>query len=383
MAPYGSLEYFYLVAALAIPALIGGFTGRRLKHYTMVVSVVMCVVLVSEFLVHMLWLGGFFVFEAILMKVYLRYRTGLDRESARSAGAVWIARGAAVAATVPLVITKMGALFPSMSVGFLGISYLSFKAIQVILEITDGLITEYRLLDYVGFIAFFPTMSSGPIDRSRRFTEDAERAWSRAEYSALLARGLGLLLLGAVYKFVLAGLCYGFVQAAPNAWAYMYAYSGQLFFDFAGYSAMAVGLSHVFGVRTPMNFRLPFAAESIKEFWNRWHVTLSFWFRDYLYSRLVMWLIRRKTFKDRAWAGRLSMMINMTLMGFWHGFTAHYILYGLYHGVLLVANDIFEKRSSFYQRHHKATWYRVLAILVTAHVVMFGFLLFSGHIIPV
>jgi membrane protein involved in D-alanine export len=163
----------------------------------------------------------------------------------------------------------------------------------------------------------------------------------------------------------------------------MYLYSGRLFFDFAGYSAMAVGVSYVFGIRTPPNFRLPFAAESIKDFWNRWHISLSFWFRDYLYTRLTMTLMRSRLFKGhRVAAGRTALLANMLLMGCWHGFTAHYVLYGLYHGLLLVATDWYEKRCPLY-KHHKRLLYRVVAIAVTFQLVVFGFLLFSGHILSI
>jgi len=94
-----------------------------------------------------------------------------------------------------------------------------------------------------------------------------------------------MLLMGAVYSSSLPRGSPRQLEWAfgwPQTLAYMYLYTGRLFFDFAGYSAMAVGTSYIFGIRTPPNFRLPFVAESIKDFWNRWHITLSFWFRDYL-----------------------------------------------------------------------------------------------------
>jgi len=324
------------------------------------------------------WLLGFLVFEVALLKGWLDYRVGHPHVN------LWIARLVAAGAAAPLVAVKVANLFPTLSIGFLGVSYLSFRVIAVVLEITDGLITALPLADLVFFVTFFPTLDSGPIDRLRRFQQDADRVWTRDEYVYLLGRGTSLVLLGAVYKFVLAAWFTTQLDWAvgwPRTLAYMYLYTGRLFFDFAGYSAMAVGTSYVFGIRTPPNFRLPFAAESIKDFWNRWHISLSFWFRDYLYTRLTMFLMRTRVFKGhRVAAGRTALIANMMLMGAWHGFTLHYLLYGLYHGLLLTGNDWYERSCPLYaHRHHLA--YRLIAIAVTFQLVVFGFLLFSGHIL--
>ena len=130
-----------------------------------------------------------------------------------------------------------------------------------------------------------------------------------------------------------------------------------------------------------MNFRLPFVAESIRDFWNRWHISLSFWFRDYVYSRLVMALIRRKVIADRVMAGRLALLVNMGLMGLWHGTGIQFLLYGLYHGVMLVGYDVYEKSVPWHKRLKDVLWYRLFMIVVTFHIVMVGFLIFSGQVI--
>lgn len=374
---YSNLASFYVMALMALPAVILGLAQRPIRRYALVASVVGVVLLMSGTPAELGWLAVFLVYEFAIILGWARFR------AARPGIHRYVARGVAAGATLPLVVVKVSALFPTMSIGFLGASYLSFRVIQVVLEITDGLITEVNAWDLAGFVLFFPTLTSGPIDRSRRFDQDSHRVWTRTEYGWLLGRGLSLLLLGAVYKFVFATWFAARLAWATghHAWAYMYIYSGDLFFDFAGYSAMAVGLSYLFGVRTPMNFRYPFAAESIKDFWNRWHITLSFWLRDYLYSRLSMFLLRKKVFRSRVVAGRVALLANMVIMGLWHGFAAHYILYGLYHGLLLVGNDVYEKKSRFYSRFHKRWWYRVAAIAVTAQLVILGFWLFSGRIL--
>jgi membrane protein involved in D-alanine export len=377
---YGSLYWFYVLTLISVPAVVLGLLEKPLRAYSRIATVVMVVLIVGFSTGQWWWLLGFLAFELTLVKGWLRYRTGHENVNP------WVARVAAAGATLPLVVIKVGNLFPTLSVGFLGISYLSFRVIQVVLEITDGLITVLPLADLTFFVLFFPTLASGPIDRLRRFQQDADRTWTRDEYVYLLGRGLTMLLMGGVYKFVLAAWFTTQLDWAvgwPATLAYMYLYTGRLFFDFAGYSAMAVGASYVFGIRTPPNFRLPFAAESIKDFWTRWHISLSFWFRDYLYTRLAMFLMRTKAFKGhRTAAGRVALALNMGLMGAWHGFQLHYLLYGLYHGLLLVGNDVYEKKSRLYSyRHHLA--YRLVAIAVTFQLVVFGFLLFSGHILAI
>ncbi|MHB1010470.1 MAG: D-alanyl-lipoteichoic acid biosynthesis protein DltB [Propionibacteriaceae bacterium] len=377
---YGSLYWFYILTLVSLPAVVLGLLEKRLRPYTRIATVVMVVLLIGWTSGQWLWLVGFLVFELTLAKVWLRYRLGHEHVNPL------LARLAAAGATLPLVVVKAGSLFPTLSVGFLGISYLSFRVIQVVLETTDGLITALPLADLAFFILFFPTLASGPIDRLRRYEQDEDRVWTRHEYVYLLGRGIGLLLLGGVYKFVLAAWFTAQLEWAvgwPQTLAYMYLYTGRLFFDFAGYSAMAVGTSYIFGIRTPPNFRLPFVAESIKDFWTRWHITLSFWFRDYVYTRLAMYLMRLRIFTGhRVAAGRVALALNMLLMGAWHGFQLHFLLYGLYHGILLVLNDVYEKKSRLYAYRNRLA-YRLVAIAVTFQLVVFSFLIFSGHILAI
>ena len=378
MTFFGEIGFFALLGFLAIPAVILGLTGRPIKWYGMAATLFAVAFLLAPTPRQLVLLAGFLLGETLVMKAHLWFITRHGNTNRHER------RLAVAAALAPLAVVKVTGLFDFPSLGFIGVSYLSFRAVQVIVEISDKLITEQGVLDYLYFVAFFPTLSSGPIDRSRRFLQDAGRSFSREDYLNLLGRGLWLLLLGAVYKFAASALFAGWLlklgTGPVNTLAYMYVYSLYLFFDFAGYSLMAVGASHLFGIRTPMNFRLPFVSASIKEFWNRWHITLSFWLRDYVYTRLLMSFVRRKTFANRHAASYVALVVNMGLMGVWHGTAWYYIAYGLYHGVLLVLNDLYERKSRFYAEHKSSPWYRVAAIVVTFHLVAFGFLLFSGRL---
>jgi membrane protein involved in D-alanine export len=163
--------------------------------------------------------------------------------------------------------------------------------------------------------------------------------------------------------------------------SYMYAYSLYLFFDFAGYSAFAIGVSYVFGIHTPENFRRPFLARDIREFWNRWHISLSWWFRDHVYMRLVMAATRGRWFGGNRYAASyVGFFLSMGLMGVWHGFEPRYIGYGLYHGALLTGYDLFSRWNKQHQVWGDGIWWRSLGVVLTVHAVCFGFLIFSGHL---
>lgn len=128
---------------------------------------------------------------------------------------------------------------------------------------------------------------------------------------------------------------------------YMYAYTLYLFFDFAGYSNFAIGTSYILGVKAPENFNKPFLAHNMKEFWDRWHISLSKWFGDYLFSRFVLNTLRNGTFKSKKVAVRCGYMLTMLVMGLWHGTYVFYLVYGLYQGLMLVFTDVYVKSKTY------------------------------------
>ena len=192
--------------------------------------------------------------------------------------------------------------------------------------------------------------------------------------------------MGIGYKFVIAFVINIYwMSNIPeeinfiNVVSYMYAYSLYLFFDFGGYSLFAVGTSYIFGIKAPDNFNKPFLSKDMKEFWTRWHISLSRWFGDYIFSRFVIASMRKKRFKKRATASHVAQMITMLVMGIWHGLTWYYIAYGVYQGGVLVLTDMYQKKSKFYKKHKKDKWFEIVQIVITFHIACFGLLIFSGH----
>lgn len=381
MQLYGENTFFICLALFLIPAFILGYHEKPLKHYGMAATlffVVMAMKNKPQALVYMLC---FICFEYMLAQLCLRVMSGERRP--RFAYPVFL-----ILSILPLAMHKILIAVNGTAgiLAFAGISYMTFKTAQIIIEISDGIIRELKADEFLYLMLFFPTLLSGPIDRSRRFEGDIRRTIPREEYLDLAGTGIFKILLGMVYKLAIASVFYlamnqfGMDHTLRSALIYMYTYSFYLFFDFAGYSLMAVGTGYLLGVNVPDNFDKPFLSKDIQEFWNRWHITLSHWLRDYVFSRITMDLMKSGRIKDRLAIASIALMINMFIMGCWHGLTGYYILYGLYHGVLLVLFEIVRKKSSFYKKHKKDKWFMAASWFVTLHLALIGFFIFSGRL---
>lgn len=381
LSQYGSYLFLLILTITLIPAIILGILQIKTKYYGFLASIAMAVLLVWFARMNFKYFVLFLAVELLLIIVY-----SLLVKKYKSKYLYFIFL---VLSVSPLVIYKFSALFGYSFFGFLGLSYINFRAVQIIIELYDGSIKKVNFFDLFYFLTFFPTLSSGPIDRYRRFLDNINQKIPRKEYLCdLLPSGIRKIIMGIGYKFVIAYLINTFwLTQIPsdhsflNTVNYMYAYSFYLFFDFAGYSNFAVGTSYILGVKTPANFFLPFLSTSIKDFWTRWHITLSKWFGDYIYSRVTIDIMRKKIFKSRQTASYIAQLITMLTMGAWHGLAVNYLIYGLYHGLLLIGNDMYERRLPYYKNYKNNFTYQLASVFVTFHLVCFGFLIFSGNLI--
>ena len=295
--------------------------------------------------------------------------------------------GAIALAVLPLALVKFRPALDS-AIGFLGLSYVTFRSLDVLLSIHDGTLDEISPVEFLAFLFCFPTLSAGPIDRYRRFAGDWRRRRDRAALISDLDAGVHKVFTGFFYKFILAALISQFWMrpalhhhSAGALLSYMYAYSFYLFFDFAGYSAFAIGVSYVLGVHAPENFRRPFLARNIREFWDRWHISLSWWFRDHVYMRFLLLATKRRWFANRYLGSYIGLVLSFGLMGVWHGPQLRYILYGLYHASLLIGHDVYKRIAPRAARREPSWRSDAWATALTFHAVCFGFLLFSGRLI--
>jgi alginate O-acetyltransferase complex protein AlgI len=223
----------------------------------------------------------------------------------------------------------------------LGISFFTFQQIMYLVDTERGDIQAVPFLDYACFVAFFPHLIAGPIVRPRHILPQFAEIQALSAWRERLAAGLEIFLLGLAKKLVLAdGLARfadpGFAAAAGNdsitlieAWVALLAYTLQIYFDFSGYSDMAIGLARMFGIHFPINFNSPYKARNISDFWRRWNITLSTFLREYLYIPLG---------GNRHGEVRriLNLMLTMLLGGLWHGAALRFVLWGGLHGAFLV-----------------------------------------------
>ncbi|WP_247932274.1 D-alanyl-lipoteichoic acid biosynthesis protein DltB [Streptococcus mitis] len=366
-------EFFLLLFVVLLIGFVVNFFEKRKDYYILVLSLLFAGAIYGKSRAMIVYLISFVIYQYFLVFIAQRI------ETKRLKPLVFLS-------ILPLVINKVFSLTSLHLLAFIGISYMSFKTIQIMLEISDGLIKEkISIKDYLQFLLFFPTVSAGPIDRSRRFLKEINEVMPRKEYLELAGDGVYRIVLGLLYKVVLSTYVYQMLLALNNTGTvvysikYMYLYTLYLFFDFAGYSLMAVGSSNILGIQTPMNFNKPFLSVDIKDFWTRWHITLSTWLRDFVFSRVLMQVIRKKWFKNRLHNATYAYMVNMLVMGFWHGLSVSYIVYGFYHGVLMAGFEVYQKKSTFYKKNKNKNWYKLLSWFVTMNLVMIGFFIFSGE----
>jgi alginate O-acetyltransferase complex protein AlgI len=258
-----------------------------------------------------------------------------------------------------------------------GISFHTFQSISYVVDVYRGKFRAVRdPLDYALYIGFFPQLLAGPIVRAGRFFGELY-AW-RAPAVPDVARGLREILLGLVKKTAIADqfapisdAYFGAIAAhpgAPAAWSAVFAFAMQIYFDFSGYSDIAIGCARLLGFPFPDNFRRPYLAWSISEFWRRWHITLSTWLRDYLYIPLG-------GNRHGALATLRNLMVTMLLGGLWHGANWTFVAWGGYHGLLLAA-----ERLPGYQRLVRPSGAGLVArTALTFGLVLFGWVLFRAQ----
>ena len=252
----------------------------------------------------------------------------------------------------------------------LGISFYTFQVVSYVVDVYRKTTpAEKSAVSFATYMTFFPQLIAGPIVRYEELRgqlDGREETWNK------IANGFCLFMIGLGKKMLLAnpmGQLWDGLRALPDsvgilgAWMGAAAFTMQIYFDFSGYSDMARGLGSMFGFEIPVNFRYPYAAQSIKEFWRRWHITLSQWFRDYVYIPL-----------GGSRCGKVRTFVNLfivwALTGLWHGAAWNYVLWGLYYFVLLAAERLIgEARLTRVPR--------VLRHILTMILVMLGWVLFA------
>ena len=392
LQPYADPNYFVYLLLTLVPLAVGLYFGKRFVTYEVLASLAFIFLIFDDkshsgqglaLIIYSIW-------QFLLVWGYITYR--------KKQNASMVFYATAALSILPIFLVRLsgaGIFHAQLSLlGFLGISYLTFRSVGMIIEARDGAVKDFHPVMFLRFMLFMPTLSSGPIDRYSRFAKDAAVAPEREHYIDLLGKAVKNLFLGFAYKFIIAHyaeMTYHYFQGMAMSDAHhgmllswwlipvAYSYGMYLFFDFAGYSLFALAISYVMGIESPINFNKPYGAKNIKEFWNRWHMSLSFWFRDFVFMRFVFLFLKHKWIKKRNTVSTLAYFVNMLVMGFWHGLTWYYILYGFMHGAALAGNDVwirFKRKHKDKIPHNKFT--EGFAVVFTVHFVMLSLQVLCG-----
>lgn len=250
-----------------------------------------------------------------------------------------------------------------------GISFYTFQTLAYVIDVYRGeSAPETNLWKFISFVTFFPHLVAGPLTRHNQLLPGLERI-KQEGISPQWRAGIYLFIIGLSKKLIIADriadvidpwLVDAHTLGFIKAWLALFGYAFQIYFDFSGYSDMAIGLGRLFGIELPQNFASPYQAVDPSDFWRRWHITLSSWLRDYLYISLG----GNRRFRLR------NLLITMLLGGLWHGAKWTFVVWGFYHGMLLILYHVL--------KHKWDAWPTVLRRMLTFFLVTLGWVFFRS-----
>ncbi len=275
----------------------------------------------------------------------------------------------------------------ALDIRWLGFSYIAFRLIHTLYDGIKGRAPQVSLSEYITFVFFYPALLAGPIDRLERFIKDLRAPFSRADidWDFVIKR----LALGLFKKFILADSLALMALNSQNAsqiqhsgwaWLLLYAYALQIFLDFSGYTDLALALASLVGIKLPENFNAPYLKPNLTQFWNNWHMSLTQWFRAYVFNPFSRSL--RGTSLPAWGMILLAQLLTMTLIGLWHGISLNFLIWGIWHALGLFFHnrwqDIFRLRVSAWAntplRQQVVNWG---GMFLTFHFVALGWVWFA------
>ena len=380
--PFSSVQFYYFFAASVLVALIAKWlfsTKIKYKYIVLLINALYLILLFPKPL------------QLILLVLYSYFSIRILAKK----GANYLT--AVLVLSFPLIMMKLigihtfGKANEKLANIFqiIGISYITFRSIQVFI---DEVSTTKKLnfLDFFNFTVFIPSLLIGPIDRFKRFTNDVDAGYQNITTNSYV-EGYQLLLKGLVYKYILAEFINKLVLnhltddgTLTYHIMYMYSYLIFLFFDFAGYSLLAMSFAKFIGVSLPFNFNQPFLAVNPKEFWQRWHKSLGDWLNDYFFKPIFKDFTTKQKFKPIT-RQNLALLSTFTLMGFWNGFEPHYIVSGVLFGVYSIVHNYYvylckkNKKDVFFGTLNPKI-VTLISIVFMFNAVAFSIYIFSGKL---
>ncbi|MBC7713349.1 MAG: hypothetical protein H7177_08420 [Rhizobacter sp.] len=387
MIDYQSFTYFYFVF-FAVAVLWFGQKFTSKKNTIFVINVIF----------HVLFFyfnkKQFFVFQVILLVGFLSTKVLCRNKDRKALSALFVTVTTIIFIQLKYPILQLNiftAIAPTISI--IGLSFVTFRMISVFVDLKRKAIKrEITFIDYYNYLTFFPAYLSGPLDKYNHFVDETEQTIGPEAKDQL--QNVYRVILGTFKKLVIADYLTTlsidsmytpdiFMLPFVKVMFSMYIYSIVLYFDFSGYSDVAVGIGGILGIKVPENFDNPFASKNIQEFWNRWHISFMHWLRDYVYYPFQMFLLKTVKIKNIVLVSSFGFFITFLVAGLWHGSNKHYLFYGLYHGacfsIYLIWRNLLQKKTSsnFKAFYNKSQVVRTLSIVLTYHYFIFGLFFFT------
>jgi len=291
--------------------------------------------------------------------------------------------------TLRMITNQNAELASPLDMRWLGFSYLAFRLIHTLRDRQHGKLPSVTLKEYVSYTLFYPSITAGPIDRVQRFVKDYRQSYGSRKSNTL--QGGQRVLIGLFKKFVIAdalALIALNPQNAPQTnstpwmWVLLYAYALRIYFDFSGYTDIAIGLGNFHGIALPENFTSPYLKTNITSFWNSWHITLAQWFRAYFFNPLTRSLHKSKLNYPNWLTILIGQLSTMLLIGLWHGITWNFAIWGLWHGIGLFAHNrwlswIRHRKSPLEETPLVSTGLKIGGWIITFNYVTLGWVWFA------
>lgn len=270
----------------------------------------------------------------------------------------------------------------------LGISFITFQKIAYLVDVYRGRVKENSFIRFLTFISFFPQLIAGPIVHYNQIMPQFKNTYPKQFRVINFNIGITFFIIGLAKKVILADTAAQFSDPVfsilsqrghptfQECWVAMFSYSFQIYFDFSGYSDMAIGLAKIFGIQLPLNFNSPYKALNIIDFWRRWHMTLSFFLRDYVYIPLG-------GNRDGERRKHYNLMLTMLLGGLWHGANWTFVLWGGLHGLMLIINHLWRELRTKFNWNFSSPIYKPVTIVMTFLAVTLVWTLFRAPTLKV
>lgn len=269
---------------------------------------------------------------------------------------------------------------------WLGFSYIAFRLMHTIRDFQTGRLPVLNLGEYVNYVIFFPSFTAGPIDRAERFVQElrvpaalAEQDWLEAGKRFFFGMFKKFVIADSLALIAINEMLVNQVHSVAWMWFFLYMYSLRIYFDFSGYTDVAIGLARVMGIRLPENFASPYFKSNLTLFWNSWHMTLTQWFRAYFFNPITRWMRTKNV--SIPLIVFVTQISTMSLIGLWHGVSWNFLLWGIWHGLgLFIQNrwsEFIRARMSNPLPPRRQLFLNASGIFLTFNFVSLGWLFFT------